>query len=58
MHAAGSFAIDYADTLKLLNEARKAVFYEVEDPDLGGQSLEDIASTVASAVEWAAQVAP
>lgn len=49
--------IDYADTLKLLNEARKAVFYEGEHPDLGGQSLEDIASTVESAVEQAEQVA-
>jgi hypothetical protein len=41
------------DTLKLLNEGRKAVFHEGEDPDLGGQSLEDIASTVESAVEQA-----
>jgi len=48
---------DYADTLKLLNEARKAVFYEGEDPDLGGQSLEDIASSVESAVQQAEQVA-
>jgi predicted AAA+ superfamily ATPase len=49
--------IDYADTLKLLNEARKAVFYEGEDPDLEGQSLEDTAATVKSAVEQAEQVA-
>jgi hypothetical protein len=57
LHATGALHIDYTDTLKLLNEARKAVFYEGEDPDLGGQSLEDIASTVKSAVEQAEQVA-
>lgn len=55
--ATGVLPIDYADALKLLNEARKAVFYEGEDPDLGGRSLEDIASTVESAVERAEQVA-
>lgn len=48
---------DYAGTLKLLNEARKAVFYEGEDPDLENRSLEDIASTVESAVEQAEKVA-
>jgi len=57
LHATGVLPTDYADTLKLLNEARKAVFYEGEDPDLGGLSLEDIASTVESAVEQAEQVA-
>lgn len=53
LHAAGDLPINYADTLKLLNEARKAVFYEGEDPDLEDQSLEDIAATVESAVEQA-----
>ncbi|MGH2941422.1 MAG: hypothetical protein ACRDLN_01410 [Solirubrobacteraceae bacterium] len=57
LHAAGVLPTDYADTLQLLNEARKAVFYEGEDPDLGEQSLEDIASIVESAVEQAEQVA-
>jgi hypothetical protein len=33
------------------------VFYEGEDPDFGGESLEDIASMVASAVEHAEKVA-
>jgi len=56
LHGAGVLPVDYADTLKLLNEARKAVFYEGEDPDLRGQSLEDIASTVESAVVQAEQV--
>lgn len=56
LHATGVLPTDYADMLKLLNEARKAVFYEGEDPDLGGQSLEDIASTVESAVEQAERV--
>ena len=53
LHASGVLPVNYADTLKVLNEARKAVFYEGEDPDLEGQSLEDIASTVESAVEQA-----
>jgi predicted AAA+ superfamily ATPase len=57
LHATGVLPTDYADALKLLNEARKAVFYEGEDPDLGGQSLEDIASTVESAVKQAEKVA-
>jgi predicted AAA+ superfamily ATPase len=57
LHASGALPVDYADTLKLLNEARKAVFYEGEDPDLGGQSLDDIALIVESAVEQAEQVA-
>ncbi|MGI8728874.1 MAG: hypothetical protein ACR2LK_02595 [Solirubrobacteraceae bacterium] len=57
LHASGLLPTDYADTLKLLNEARKAVFYEGEDPDFGGQALEDIASTVESAVERAEQMA-
>jgi hypothetical protein len=57
LYATGALAVDYADTLKLLNEARKAVFYEGDDPDLGGQSLEDIASIVESAVSQAEEVA-
>ncbi len=57
LHATGVLPIDYADTLKLLNEARKAVFYEGEDPDLSGQSLQDIALSVESAVEHAEQMA-
>lgn len=57
LHATGVLPTDYADALKLLNEARKAVFYEGEDPDLWGQSLEDIASTVESAVKQAEKVA-
>lgn len=57
LHASGVLPTDFADTLKLLNEARKAVFYEGEDPDLGGQSLEQIASTVESAVEQAERAA-
>jgi hypothetical protein len=55
LYATGVLPIDYADTLKLLNEGRKAVFYEGEHPDLGGQSLEDIASAVEHAQQVAAQ---
>ncbi len=53
LHATGVLPIDYADTLKVLNEASKAVFYDGEDPDLKGQTLEDIASTVEPAVDQA-----
>jgi hypothetical protein len=36
-----------------LNEARKEAVYEGEEPDLDGQSLEDLAVNVEAAVELA-----
>lgn len=48
---------DYSDTLRLLNEARKFATYEGDEPDLEGQSREDIAIEVEAAVEVAEQEA-
>lgn len=53
MFDSGALTTDFSDVLKVLNAARKAVFYEGEDPDLQGASLESIASTVESAIEQA-----
>jgi hypothetical protein len=44
-------------TLRTLNEARKEAVYEGEEPELEGQSLEDIRANVATAVELAEQQA-
>ncbi len=57
LHASGVLSHDFSDTLRLLNEARKVATYEGEEPDLEGQSLEDIAAYVETAVELAEQEA-
>jgi hypothetical protein len=57
LHRRGVLAHDYSATLRLLNEARKLVTYEGGEPDLEGQSLEDIAADVEVAVERAEQEA-
>ena len=48
---------DFSDVLRLLNEARKVAIYEGDEPELEGQSLEDIAADVETAVELAEQEA-
>ena len=53
LHKTGVLPQDFSHTLRLLNEARKVATYEVDEPDLEGQSLEDIASDVETAVELA-----
>ena len=53
LHKKGVLPHDFSDTLRLLNEARKVATYEGDEPDLDGQSLEDIAADVESAVERA-----
>ncbi len=53
LHRQGVLPHDFSDTLRLLNEARKVATYEGDEPDLEGQSLEDIASDVETAVELA-----
>lgn len=55
LHDAGALPHDFSDTLDILNEARKVAVYEGEEPDLGDQSLEDIAADVETAVELAEQ---
>jgi hypothetical protein len=44
---------DLSDLHRLLNEERKAMFYEGEDPDLGELSMEDVIGEVETAVRMA-----
>jgi uncharacterized protein YutE (UPF0331/DUF86 family) len=55
LHEAGILPYDFSDTLDLLNDARKTVIYDGDEPDLGESSLEDIAGDVETAVELAEQ---
>ncbi len=57
LHARDVLPHDFSDILRLLNEARKVATYEGDDPELEGQSLEDIAADVETAVELAEQEA-
>lgn len=50
LHATGVLPKDLSDLHRSLNEARKAVFYDGEDPDLGEVSIEDVLSDVEDAV--------
>jgi hypothetical protein len=51
LFAQGAVSTDLAPALRALNNARKKAIYEGEEPDLDGQSLEDIAAEVQSAVD-------
>lgn len=53
LFAKGAVEVDFAPALGTLNEARKEALYEGEEPDLDGQSLEDLATDVEAAVELA-----
>lgn len=53
LHDAGTLPHDFSQALDLLNEARKMVVYEGDDPELQGRSLQDIATEVETAVELA-----
>jgi HEPN domain-containing protein len=55
LHSSGVLPHDFSDTLDLLNQARKVAVYEGDEPDLGDESLEDIATEVEVAVELAEQ---
>jgi biotin operon repressor len=44
---------DLSDLHRLLNEERKGMFYEGEDPELGDLSMEDVLSEIETAVEIA-----
>lgn len=44
---------DLSDLHRLLNEERKAMFYEGEEPDLGDLSMEDVLIDIEKAVEIA-----
>jgi hypothetical protein len=49
-HATGVLPKDLSDLHRSLNEARKAVFSDGEDPELGEGSIEDVLSDVEDAV--------
>lgn len=53
LHQTGVLPRDFSSTLRLLNEARKVATYEGDEPDLDGQSLEEIAADVEAAIELA-----
>ena len=55
LHDSGVLPHDFSHTLDTLNEARKVAVYEGDTPDLGDQSLEDLAEDVETAVELAGQ---
>jgi hypothetical protein len=44
---------DLSDLHQLLNEERKAMFYEGEDPELGELSIEDVLVEIEIAVKFA-----
>lgn len=49
----GVLAKDLSGLHRLLNEERKAMFYEGEDPELGDLSMEDVLGEIETAVEIA-----
>lgn len=58
LHESGVLPHDFSNTLDILNEARKVAVYEGDEPDLGAESLEDIATDVEAAVEHAEREGP
>jgi hypothetical protein len=55
LHTRGILPIDLSSILELLNQARKDVGYEGEDPDFGDHTPEDLLSSVEIAVDAAEQ---
>jgi hypothetical protein len=53
LHAKGVLPRDLSELHQLLNEERKAMFYEGEDPDLGELTMEDVIREVETAVRMA-----
>lgn len=53
LHETGRLPDDFSGTLTALNGARKTAVYEGEEPDLGDQSLEELAGEVEAAVDLA-----
>jgi hypothetical protein len=53
LYAQRAVPVDFAPALRTLNEARKKAVYEGEEPDLGDQSLEDLAIDIELAVDLA-----
>lgn len=53
LNRSGALPVDLSDLHQLLNDERKAVFYEGEDPDLGQLSIEDVLVEIETAVQIA-----
>lgn len=53
LHNSGVLPQDFSELLDVLNEARKVAVYEGEEPDLGAQSLDELAVDVGLAVDLA-----
>ena len=53
LHRNGVLPRDLSELHQLLNEERKAMFYEGEDPDLGELTIEDVIREVETAVRMA-----
>ncbi len=53
MYKEGLLPKDLSGLHRLLNEERKGMFYEGEDPDLGDYSIEDVLVEIETAVEIA-----
>ncbi len=51
LHERGVLEEDLAPLLRQLNQARKDIWYEGDDPDFGGRSLEDVFAEVEKLVE-------
>lgn len=50
LHDEGVLSNDLSGLHRRLNEARKGVFYEGEEPDLAGLSIEDVLADIENAV--------
>lgn len=53
LHEAGVLPKDLSDLHRTLNETRKGVIYEGEEPDLGDYSIEDVLIELEEAVDIA-----
>lgn len=53
LHQKGVLPEDLSTLHELLNEERKGIFYEGEDPDLGDSTIEDVLIDLETAVEIA-----
>lgn len=53
LHQKNVLPRDLSDLHRLLNEERKGMFYEGEDPDLGDFTIEDVLVEIETAVEIA-----
>jgi hypothetical protein len=53
LHQKGVLPVDLAELHSLLNEERKGMFYDGEDPELGELSIEDVLAAIETAIDVA-----